>query len=627
MAGSPDPTNPQDAAQRTSTRARPGHRLGPFLCWAVVFADIGTSVYYTPGILYGQVGVRAALFVTMTLAVFVLLCIKYAEVAIRYPEGGGVVTVATRAIHPFAGLVGGLLILVDYFLTAALSALSGVIYLTVVAGPLKPLVLLVTVAALTLLGLLNLVGVKTSAQVTAVFATAAAAGQLAVVVSVLIHLGPSGVLNSFSHLLSGPRLSPLGVLIGFSGAFLAFSGLESIAQLAPAMAAPRQRVAPIAMGLVVMTIALTSPLLTLWSTTLLDPAKNDPNQFVSLLGGFAGGPVLQISVAISGALLLVFASNTALIGTYNVFLALAKLRFLPRALTKTNRWRKTPHVAILVATAVPVGVVVVSRGNVVLLGDLYAFGLLGAFSVTCVALDVVRFHERHIQRLGNEAVNVGRIRFIIGVVTTVLVSGAWITNLFAKPLATLFGGGVTLVGIGIAFVTYRRARRHEPSVIFPQVYHHQEPVVFMSKGRLLPASRVLALLPHDSEQAEQLANLAAADTSGRPVAFVYIAHPDSARTQDPQLFEIIEPYRDDITAQDVFAKAEAAARKARLDSRFIYVPAGTAAGTVDWLVTHMSPQETIMLDDGAGLAAADRFTLERRREGDTPVLHYRAKVD
>ena len=93
------------------------------------------------------------------------------------------------------------------------------------------------------------------------------------------------------------------------------------------------------------------------------------------------------------------------------------------------------------------------------------------------------------------------------------------------------------------------------------------------------------------------------------------------------MFEIIDPYRDDATAQDVFARAEAVARKARLDSRFIYVPAGAPAGTVEWLVTHMAPEETIMLDDGAGLAAADRFTLERRRAGDTPVLHYRAKPD
>src|SRR6202521_4269982 len=149
-----------------------------------------------------------------------LAIIKVVEVGfgISGRGGQGVVTVAARAIHPFSGLVGGLLILVDYFLTAALSALSGVIYLTVVAGPLKPLVLVVTVAALILLGLLNLVGVKTSAQVTAIFAIAAAAGQLAVVVSVAIHLGPSGLLNSFSHLLAGPRLSPLAVLTGVAGA-------------------------------------------------------------------------------------------------------------------------------------------------------------------------------------------------------------------------------------------------------------------------------------------------------------------------------------------------------------------------------------------------------------------------
>jgi len=52
-----------------------------------VFADIGTSVYYTPGILYGQFGPRSALFVCMTLVAFVLLTVKYAEVAWRYPEG------------------------------------------------------------------------------------------------------------------------------------------------------------------------------------------------------------------------------------------------------------------------------------------------------------------------------------------------------------------------------------------------------------------------------------------------------------------------------------------------------------------------------------------------------------
>ena len=101
-----------------------GSRLGPLLCWAVVFADIGTSVYYVPGILYGQVGAAAGLFVTLTLIVFLLLTLKYAEVSTRFPEGGGVVTVASRGISPWAGAVGGMFILVDYFLTSAISSLA-----------------------------------------------------------------------------------------------------------------------------------------------------------------------------------------------------------------------------------------------------------------------------------------------------------------------------------------------------------------------------------------------------------------------------------------------------------------------------------------------------------------------
>src|SRR6202048_1608081 len=130
-------------ATRRRIKVRGGH-LGPLLCWAVVFADIGTSVYYVPGILYGPYGARSTIFVLMTLVVFVLLSLKYAEVAWRYPEGGGVVTVASRAFHPFAGLLGGLFILVDYYLTAALSALSGVIYLAVVVPALHPQTVAVT---------------------------------------------------------------------------------------------------------------------------------------------------------------------------------------------------------------------------------------------------------------------------------------------------------------------------------------------------------------------------------------------------------------------------------------------------------------------------------------------------
>src|SRR5438876_3258587 len=129
----------QDAATQETSDQSPEekvhagrHLLGPILCWAVVFADIGTSVYYVPGILYSTVGRLAGFFVFLTMTVFVLLTLKYAEVTYRFPQGGGVVTVAAQAMNHWVGALGGMFILVDYFLTAAISCLSGILYLIVV---------------------------------------------------------------------------------------------------------------------------------------------------------------------------------------------------------------------------------------------------------------------------------------------------------------------------------------------------------------------------------------------------------------------------------------------------------------------------------------------------------------
>src|SRR6266704_4849307 len=116
--------------------------LGPLLCWAVVFADISTSVYYVPGYLYSthDIGTLAGFFVFLTMSVFVLLAFKYAEVTHRFPQGGGVVTVGAQAINKWFGALGGMFILVDYFLTADISSLSGMQYLSVVIPALGPIV-------------------------------------------------------------------------------------------------------------------------------------------------------------------------------------------------------------------------------------------------------------------------------------------------------------------------------------------------------------------------------------------------------------------------------------------------------------------------------------------------------
>src|SRR5690348_16020610 len=242
----------QSSTERVATKqAHPDEQhaeqqLGPFLCWAVVFADIGTSIYYVPGILYGTVGKLAGFFVFLTITVFILLTLKYVEVTYRFPQGGGVVTVAAKALNRWFGALGGMFILVDYFLTAAISCLSGMLYLSLVVPALGPqttfiglsITLWVTLVILVLLGLLNWVGVSESAKVSMIGAIIAFLSDIAILVTVFTHMSFAQFLGLFPAMFSGHALTPVTVLVGFAGSFLAFSGLESISQLSPVMKLP-----------------------------------------------------------------------------------------------------------------------------------------------------------------------------------------------------------------------------------------------------------------------------------------------------------------------------------------------------------------------------------------------------
>jgi amino acid transporter len=591
-----------------------GGNLGAFLCWAVVFADIGTSIYYVPGILYGQFSSRSALFVLMTLFVFILLCVKYAEVTWRYPEGGGVVNVSSQALHPFAGLLGGLFILVDYFLTAALSALSGALYLAVVAPWVTPFVLYATVAALLGLGALNLLGIRESARTTMIFATLAAAGQLAVVVATAVYLGPSGIAHSFTAVTTGPALTLPLVITGYGAAFLAFSGLESIAQLAPAMREPRRVVAYRAMAAVVLTMAITSPLLTLWSTTLL-ASNADPNQFISLLGAHVAGQFLGSYVAVSGAILLVFASNTAIIGAYHVFIALARMGFLPRVVEHRNHWRVTPHWAVGAAVVLPVAIVVGAQANVNLLGDLYAFGLLGTFVLTCVSLDLVRWREYRRWSVGMAAF------YAVGVLTTVLVIGAWAINIVAKPLATEFGGGLTVVGLIAGLATYRYSRSRRPAV-FPVPFRPQRAAesIAAALGGKPAAGEVLVVLPHEQVAAEAVIGEATRAAAGRGAVFMYRG--DRHEPEERELLEVNDPYLKDYSAHDAFARAELLARKHIPNRRYVYVPGNLPREIVAEVWRTVAPKETVVTVEDQGVLPPMAIDRIRRHTSDgTTVLH------
>jgi hypothetical protein len=87
-------------------------------------------------------------------------------------------------------------------------------------------------------------------------------------------------------------------------------------------------------------------------------------------------------------------------------------------------------------------VLVATRGNVDALGDLYSFGLLGTLVISSISIDRLRWRE-----------HMSPFEFLAGSLTTIALLLAWGINLFHKPAALFFGGGLTavMVALGMAY--------------------------------------------------------------------------------------------------------------------------------------------------------------------------------
>jgi amino acid transporter/nucleotide-binding universal stress UspA family protein len=499
--------------------------LTPLLVWAVVFCDIGTSVYYVPGMLYGQIGSLTPLMVLAVTAGFLLLAAKYVEICWRNPEGGGVVTVASRAFTPRWGLFGGLLITVDYFLTSAVSAISGMHYLGSLFPMFQTYAVPIAVAALILLAVINVIGIRESAELSLTMGIGAFVVAVGVVGVTAFMMSGTDWTSVGNHLTVPSDVHFPTLLVGFGGAWLAFSGLESISQLSPAMRLPVATTARRGMWLVIITVVATSPLLTLLSISILPEAikVTGGERMISELADVYGGLPMKAAVVVTASVLLLFAANTAIIGGYHVFLALSKQGFLPGVLTRRNKLFKTPHVAIMLATIVPVAVLIFTRGNITLLGEMYAFGLLGAFTLSSLGLDVIRWRDGH-----------RGWKFVVGLFTTLLVMVAWVVVVITKHQATIFGGTIVLVGMLVA-IPFKQG-------LFTAWFYR---VPFIARL----ASSKIARAEHDVEEASELISLGAAEN----IAPLYPSHTLVA-----------------VLGQNPYLIGEAIIRERGLGGKFIY---------------------------------------------------------
>jgi amino acid transporter len=267
-----------------------------------------------------------------------------------------------------------------------------------------------------------------------------------------------------------PRIGAIAVVIAFGHSLLSMSGFETLAQVYREIASPKLKNLRYTGNLVCIYAVLCTGVTTLFAGMIIP--DNIRKEYVDdLLGGLAmhlaGPPLLRLVfhmfVVMVGVLILSGAVNTSIIGANGVMNRVAEDGVLLDWFRKPQRRFGTTSRIINLIAALQIATIALSGGNVYLLGEAYAFGVVWSFCLKSVGVLVLRY-RRHDQEykvpvnphIGGKEIPVGLI------VTTLILFLVAIANLFSKRIATIYGVSFTVVLFVVFTISERiNARKHK----------------------------------------------------------------------------------------------------------------------------------------------------------------------
>jgi hypothetical protein len=180
------------------------------------------------------------------------------------------------------------------------------------------------------------------------------------------------------------------------------------------------------------------------------PDSVRPQYYDNLISGLAMhvvGPVslrlvFQAVVVVVGFLMLAGAVNTAIVGSNGVLNRVSEDGVLTEWFRKPHRRFGTTYRLINMIAILQVVTILISRGNVILLGEAYAFGVVWSFAFNALAVLVLRFKQPDVERGWKVPFNVtiGGRELPIGVaLIAIALFTAAVINLFTKETATISG--------------------------------------------------------------------------------------------------------------------------------------------------------------------------------------------
>src|SRR5579884_3720561 len=250
------------------------------------------------------------------------------------------------------------------------------------------------------------------------------------------------------------QIPTIACIVAFGHALLSMSGFETLAQVYREIAYPKLRNLRFCANIVCWYAVICTGVITVLAAMILDPEKIRTEYAANLLGGLAmnlAGPQLlrllfHVFVVIVGVLILSGAVNTSIIGANGVLNRVAEDGVLLDWFRKPQRKFGTTYRIINVIALLQIAIIVMSRGDMYLLGEAYAFGVVWSFFLKSLGVLVLRYQRSDQEYKFPFNLRLRGIEIPVGLsVTTLILGMVAVANLFSKKYATIYGVAFTII--------------------------------------------------------------------------------------------------------------------------------------------------------------------------------------
>src|SRR6266403_1759031 len=466
---------------------------------AIVLNDLASSAYYAGGEAEGYIGKAAPWFILAIMLFSYAVRAVYVESCSMFVRGG-----VYRAVKMS---LGGTLakfsvsaLMFDYILTGPISGVAAGRYL---AGLIDELLQYFHLTGPLASGTISLIAASFAIAVTLYFwwqntkgvgESSEKALQIMKLVTVMVvmligwciytvavrhsalppwpyprnlRLSPSA-LGWLAHSSLPHMFGIIAIFIALGHSVLAMSGEESLAQVYREIESPKLPNLKKA-GAVIFIYSLVFTSLVSFFAVMIIPDDVRQHFLENLIGGLAmnlAGPlpirlIFHAFVVVVGAVILAGAVNTAIVGSNGVLNRVSEDGVLSDWFRQPHPRFGTSYRIINIIVILQMITILISRGDVTFLANLYAFGVIWSFAMNGLAVLVLRYTnpgQREFQVPLNFTIRGKQVPLGLGLITLTLFLIAFI-NLFTKPVATM-AGGVFSVLLYIVFTISERRGRH-----------------------------------------------------------------------------------------------------------------------------------------------------------------------